>query len=94
MNAAELPKRELIGFPVDVTGAQESGFEDVSGEVVWETEHTIVVDAGSHEVEVPKQGTGFEFTVEGHRVKVDGDLLDHPPADRTRLQPEVTRCPA
>ncbi len=94
MNPKELPRRELVGLDVEADEARDRGFEGVSGRVVWETKHTLVVDAGDHEVGVPKQGTTFEFTVDGRRVKVDGDVLDREPADRTRIQPEVTRCPA
>lgn len=94
MNPEELPRREIVGLEVEAVEARERGFEGVSGRVVWETKHTVVVDAGGHEVQVPKQGTEFEFRVDGHRVRVDGDVLDHPPADRTSIQPEVTRCPA
>jgi ribonuclease P protein subunit POP4 len=58
-----LPRHELAGLPVTVVDATDPGRVGTGGTVLRETMRTLVVRTDSGDVQVPKRGTSFEFTL-------------------------------
>jgi ribonuclease P protein subunit POP4 len=71
LTPATLPRHELVGLPVRVADASDSGKIGIAGRVVAETTSTLSI-RGYHEGaaggeprvrQVPKRGTTFEFVL-------------------------------
>jgi ribonuclease P protein subunit POP4 len=56
-----LPGHELVGLAVSVATSTDPSRVGIAGRVVDETTQTLVIAAGSGEVQVPKAGTEFTF---------------------------------
>jgi ribonuclease P protein subunit POP4 len=77
-------RHELIGLEVEVRSAH-AGWDGLTGRVVDETKHTLVVErASGSEATVPKQGQSFVFRVGDGVVVVQGDDIRFQPEDRTK----------
>ncbi|WP_253738549.1 ribonuclease P protein component 1 [Halohasta salina] len=87
-----LTRHELIGLPLRVVDAASADFVGLSGRVVSETMHTLVVSTASGEKRVPKADSVFEFALseestddQGAGVHTDeaAEIAagDHPAAD-------------
>jgi len=71
LTPATLPRHELIGLPVRVADASDSGMTGIAGRVVAETTSTLTIcghregaAGGEPRVrQVPKRGTTFEFVL-------------------------------
>ncbi len=68
-----LPRHELAGLPVEVTGATNPDLVGITGRVRRETAHTLYVEGADGVSQVPKAEATFAFAI------LDGDQL---PADR------------
>ena len=81
---ADVARHELIGLEVTVE-SPHPGWNGLSGRVVDETKHTLLVEtpAGS-EVVVPKPGQTFLFRVGDERFVVPGSDIAFRPEDRTK----------
>jgi len=79
---SNLPRHELIGLDVDIVESTDPGKEGISGTVVDETQHTIVVDDGRGTKQIPKQEATFRFHLAVKKVRVQGELLEGRPEDR------------
>ena len=83
--ARQLARGELIGLDVRVADAHDEGLVGLSGTVVDETLHTLVVRrADGRESRLGKVGTTFEFATPNGPVKVDGAAIEFRPEDRTK----------
>lgn len=78
-------RHELIGLEVEVRSAHAE-WDGLTGRVVDETKHTLVVEraSGSKEAIVPKRGQSFAFRVGDGVVVVQGDDIEFQPEDRTK----------
>jgi ribonuclease P protein subunit POP4 len=83
MNAETLPRHELVGLHVEVVASPNADLVGVSGEVVDETMHTLLVAGESRVRQVPKAAATFEFDLDGDHVVVEGVRLVARPARRT-----------
>ena len=71
LTPASLPRHELVGLPVRVADASDSGMTGIAGRVVAETTSTLSIRGhregaagGEPRVrQVPKRGTTFEFVL-------------------------------
>lgn len=79
---AGVARHELIGLDVTVE-SPHAGWNGLSGRIVDETMHTIVVETTSGSVKrVPKPGQWFLFRV--GNVRIAGDAINFRPEDRTK----------
>lgn len=81
---ANLPRHELIGLVVEVTGSPDPTQKGVRGTVVDETMRTLVVRSGDRDRTIPKTGRTFVFEVDGDRVEVAGSAIAYRPEDRPK----------
>ena len=99
-----LPRHELVGFRVRVSGAANPDLLDIEGDVVGETTRTLCVETGAsgadavgsatgdgRVAQIPKEGTTFEFELCSQElVTVEGRRLVGRPARRTENTGEST----
>lgn len=83
-----LPRHELRGLRTRVAAASNRSLVGIEGDVVSESENTLVVEQGGRTKRVPKAGATFEFALgdgaEGAEyATVAGERLVAPPARRT-----------
>jgi ribonuclease P protein subunit POP4 len=78
----DLPRHELAGLQVEVVDSPNADLVGVRGAVVDETTNTLLVGDGRVR-QVPKAAATFRFTLDGTRVRVDGERLVANPARRT-----------
>lgn len=80
-----LCRGELIGLSVEVVSSTDLGLVGVTGRVVDETKHTLVVRRGNgRTLTVPKRVARFRFTRDGVDMEVDGGVLAFRPEDRPK----------
>lgn len=79
-------KGELIGLPVTVVESGDPTLRGLAGTVVDESRSTFIVErADGREVNVPKTGQTFRFTLEnGSLAVVDGATIAFAPEERTK----------
>ncbi|MEF8784094.1 MAG: ribonuclease P protein component 1 [Haloarculaceae archaeon] len=77
-----LPRHELVGLDAEVIEASNPDLVGIRGEVVAETKQTLGIERGDRVSHVPKAGVTFAFTIDGERVRVDGERLVARPARR------------
>jgi ribonuclease P protein subunit POP4 len=85
-NERNILRHELIGLKVKVYNAKNKSLKKISGKVIFETKHTLIIEKknGKRKI-VPKRGTVFIFWLDnGKKVKVLGDLLEGRPEDRLK----------
>lgn len=85
-NERNILQHELIGLKVRVLKAKNKSFKKISGKVIYETMHMLIIETkdGKRKM-VPKKGTTFIFWLDnGKKVKVLGDLLEGRPEDRLK----------
>ncbi|MDY6780461.1 MAG: ribonuclease P protein subunit [Halobacteria archaeon] len=99
ITSENLVRHEIIGLGCEVHDSDDEGLVDVSGVVVGETTHTVEIDTSSDPDEaldavdedavkqVPKSVCTFDFVLpDGEVVRVDGEVIDEEPAERTRMK--------
>jgi len=68
-------RHELIGLQAEVKSSPDDSQEDISGEILDETQNTLNIDGKK----VPKKGRKFIIHVQDNRVEVEGtDILERP----------------
>ena len=75
---------ELIGLNARVVNAAGKEFTGLDGKVVDETQNTIAIETKGREKIIPKKGTRIEFTKNGEKITIDGELIALRPEDRTK----------
>lgn len=78
-----LVAHELCGLKVEVVGSSDAGRIGTHGEVVWETQHTLVISTKEGEKKVPKTECTFVFDLPP-KVRVEGAAIDHKPVERVK----------
>jgi ribonuclease P protein subunit POP4 len=82
----DVAKGELVGLQVEVAGTNHPPYLGLSGTVVDETRHTLVVEGADGETRrIPKPGQRFRFRLpDGTAVEVEGSRIDYNPEDRIK----------
>jgi ribonuclease P protein subunit POP4 len=75
-----LPRHELAGLPVRVLDATDPTQVGTAGRVVRETTKTLLVEADSGVVQVPKRGARFAFTLTDEAAGTGEAVPDVAPA--------------
>ena len=76
---------EWIGLQVTVKSSPDPGLSGLAGTVRDETRNTLLIEAQSRLVTVPKLKTRFIATLPtGEAIHVEGPLLRHRPEDRVK----------
>ncbi|WP_435078256.1 ribonuclease P protein component 1 [Halococcus sp. AFM35] len=88
LTAETVARHELRGLHTKVAAASNGSLVGIEGDVVSESENTLVVEQGGRTKRVPKAGATFEFALgdgaEGAEyATVAGERLVAPPARRT-----------
>ncbi len=78
-----LAKHELIGLEAVVVEATDPTHRGLEGRVVDETRNTLVLEASSRELIIPKKGSVFLFRME-EDVTIPGVRLLYRPEDRVK----------
>lgn len=81
--AHNLALHELLGTTAKVVGPNGSTFKGLSGLVVDETKHTLVLEA-KKQVRVPKKGCTFVFAYEGKKTRLEGSEIAFRPEERIK----------
>jgi ribonuclease P protein subunit POP4 len=79
-----ITKHELIGLQARIINARNSANVGISGKIVDETNHTIVLEQADKEKRVFKKCVELELDVEGDVIKVNGALFEGRPWDRIK----------
>lgn len=80
-----LVRHELIGLEVEVTESTNRKNAGIRGRVVDESRNSLVIEKkGGKEAMLVKEGNVFVFSVDGKRVRIEGELLVGRPEDRIR----------
>lgn len=74
-----IQRHELIGLQAEVKSSPDKTQEEISGEVLDETQNTLNIDGKK----VPKQGRVFLIRLENDQVEVKGEDILERPEDRT-----------
>jgi ribonuclease P protein subunit POP4 len=74
-----IQRHELIGLKAEVKSSPDRSQENISGEVMDETQNTLDIDGKK----VPKQGRTFLIHLENEKVEVKGEDILERPEDRT-----------
>lgn len=82
-----LPRHELIGLRVLVSGSENSSEEGTSGKVVDETKNTLTIDTENGEKRIKKTGRTFDFDLpSGKTVRVKGEVIEGRPEERIKAK--------
>lgn len=73
-----LTRHELIGLTAEVIASPDKSQEEVSGEVMDETQNTLTIGDN----QVPKKGRTFRFELGTQSVNLDGEEILDRPEDR------------
>lgn len=85
-----LVAHELCGLKVKVESSTDARRKGVKGVVVWETQHTLVIQTKEGEKIVPKKECVFTFDLPP-AVRIDGELLGSKPVERTKRGLKIMR---
>jgi ribonuclease P protein subunit POP4 len=83
-DSRNLARHELIGLRVRVAACSDPSLRGREGLVADETMKTLAIESQGGIVVVQKQGSTFEFTLDGRPVMIDGSTISHRPEDRTK----------
>ncbi len=72
-------KHELIGLQAEVQSSPDSSQEQISGEILDETQNTLNIGGKK----VPKKGRVFTVHLQEDRVNIKGEKILERPEDRT-----------
>ena len=75
---------ELIGLNARVVNSAGKELIGLTGKIVDETQNTIAIETNGMEKIIPKKGTKIEFTKNGEKITVDGEIIALRPEDRTK----------
>lgn len=76
---------ELIGLPAKVVESSNSLSVGISGDIVDETNHTLLIEHGSKEKRIFKKSSKIQLVLpNGKLVEVEGSLLEGRPWDRVK----------
>ena len=79
-----LLKHELIGLIIEVLESTDKSQIGLSGQVVNETQNTLILQNEQGEKTVPKKGSVFKVFLEHENVKVNGEKLLKTPQERIK----------
>jgi len=79
-----LLKHELIGLKIEVLESSDKSQIGLSGQVVNETQNTLILQNEQGEKTVPKKGSVFKMFLEHENVKVKGEKLLKTPQERIK----------
>ncbi len=78
-------QHELIGLKAKVIGSSNQLNVGISGKIVDETTHTLLVEQDSKDKRIFKKSTKLVFDLPNkNKVEVDGTLLEGKPWDRVK----------
>lgn len=79
-----LLRHEIIGLDVEVVDSNNKRNIGINGQVVDETQHTIVIEQNNKEKRLFKKPIKLIFTLGSKKVEVQGALLEGRPWDRIK----------
>jgi ribonuclease P protein subunit POP4 len=79
-----ITKHELIGLRAQIVKARNPANVGITGKIVDETHHTLVLAKADKEKRVFKKCVELELEVDGEMIKVDGASLEGRPWDRIK----------
>ena len=77
-------KHELIGLHAKIVGARNPANCKISGKIVDETQHTLVLEQAGKEKRIFKKCIELQLNLDGKQVKVCGADLEARPWDRIK----------
>lgn len=79
---ASILKKELIGASIRVSGARNPSMVGLTGTIIDETKHTLLVKTGRGVKRLLKESVELELS--GERIRVKGSLLVGRPEERLK----------
>ncbi len=79
-----LEMHELIGLECEVVDSTNPLQRGLSGFVVDETHHTLVIDSDKGMKIIQKHGAKFRFRIGDKFKVVEGDVINYRPHERTK----------
>jgi len=77
---------ELIGKQVKITKAANESLVGLTGTIVDETKHTLVIDTAHGRKTVIKKGVTLSVMVDGQECVMDASMIDMAPEERVKLK--------
>jgi len=84
MQQSHVVKDELIGKTVTIKECTDPTWENVSGVIVDETQHTLVIETKGQRRRIAKGIATFVIDVKGTPVPIQGSRLQYRPEERIK----------
>lgn len=80
----KITRDELIGCQITITDAKNNANLGITGKVIDETKHFIIIRTAKAIKKIHKKGNTFQITYLGKKVNIKGDLLFGSPEERIK----------
>ena len=84
MQHTRVVKDELIGKTVTIKDCTDPTWENASGVIIDETQHTLVIETKGQRRRIAKDIATFVFDIEGTQVPIKGSRLHYRPEERIK----------
>ncbi len=74
----------LIGLQTRIVSSSSKELIGIEGKVIDETKNTIIVERDSKIRRIMKKGNSFEVSIQGKKVKIEGDKIMFRPEEKAK----------